>query len=316
MKVDDLFTLYQGNGYELINMEIDTSSEINFVARTSENNGVVAQIKTMNISPFPAGYVTVALGGSVLSSFVQNKPFYTGFHVMALQPKIDMSLEEKLFYCHCIKMNAYRYQYGRQANKTLKNLELPELPHWLKIYNIDYSRITTQIQKKDLPFDVNNWHRFKLRDIFDYKRGKGITKDEIENYQGMIPCVQSGEMNNGIIGYMNSELQNDRFHTYIVAPFLSLARSGTSGCVNIQNKNSYVGDSAIALKLKGKENIYLYLFLETILNLEKNRYTYGRKVVIEKYIEKYISLPSDKYGNPDWDFMESYIKALPNSDKI
>jgi restriction endonuclease S subunit len=316
MKVEDLFTLYQGNGFELINMEVVNSSEINFVARTSENNGVVARIKEMNISPFPAGYITVALGGSVLSSFVQYKPFYTGFHVMVLQPKIDMSLEEKLFYCHCIKMNAYRYQYGRQANKTLKNIALPELPHWLKIYKIDYSRITTHIQKKELPFNVINWHEFKLRDIFDYKRGKGITKDEIENYQGTIPCVQSGEMKNGIIGYMNSELQNDKFHTYIAAPFLSLARSGTSGCVNIQNKNSYVGDSAIALKLKGKENIYIYLFLETILNLEKNRYTYGRKVVIEKYIEKYISLPVDKTGSPDWDFMENYIKALPYSDKI
>jgi hypothetical protein len=318
MRVEDLFYIKYGINLELNACEITQDKNgINFVARTAESNGVVAKVKSIeNILPQPAGVLTCASGGSVLSTFVQTEPFYSGRDLYVLTPKNEMRLEEKLFYCHCIKMNAYRYRYGRQANKTLKDIELPELPGWLKTYKIDYSRITTQIQKKDLPFDVNNWRKFKLRDIFDYKRGKGITKDEIENYKGAIPCVQSGEMNNGIIGYMNSEFQNDRFHTYIVAPFLSLARSGTSGCVNIQNKNSYVGDSAIALKLKGEENIYIYLFLEAILNLERNRYSYGRKVVIEKYIEKYISLPADKNGNPDWQFMEDYIKALPYSDKI
>jgi restriction endonuclease S subunit len=317
MTVSELFTLHQGNSFELINMEVDKSSEFNFVARTSENNGVVAKIKVIDtISSFPAGYITVALGGSVLSSFVQYKPFYTGFHIMVLEPKKEMRLEEKLFYCHCIKMNAYRYRYGRQANKTLRNIELPELPNWLETYTIDYSRITTKIAIKNIPLGVSNWKKFKILDIFNFKRGKGITKEEIENNIGLIPCIQSGEMNRGIIGYMNSIFINDKFHTYILAPFLSLARSGSSGCVNIQNKNSYVGDSTIALKLKQEANIYIYLFLETILNLERYRYTYGRKVVIEKYIEQFISLPVDIAGNPNWSFMEKYIKALPHSDKI
>jgi hypothetical protein len=317
MTVSELFTLYQGNSFELINMEVDRQSEINFVARTGENNGVTARVKAVDtVAPFPAGLLTVALGGSVLSSFVQYKPFYTGFHVMALEPQKEMKLEEKLFYCHCIKMNAYRYRYGRQANKTLKDIELPELPEWLRSYTIDYSRITTGIEKRELPLNVSKWKKFKIGDIFDFKRGKGITKEEIENNAGLIPCVQSGETNRGIIGYMDSEFIDDKFHTYILSPFLSLARSGTSGCVNIQNKDSYIGDSVYGLKLKYKESIYVYLFLETILNLERYKYTYGRKVVIEKYIEQFIALPSTDNNVPDWQFMENYIKALSYSDKI
>ena len=132
----------------------------------------------------------------------------------------------------------------------------------------------------------------------------------------MIPCIQSGETNRGIIGYMNSRFINDKFHTYISAPFLSLARSGTSGCVHFQDSDSYVGDSTIALKMKDKDNekMHIYLFLETILNLERYRFTYGRKVVIEKFIEQYISLPTNEDGNPDWQYMGEYIKALPYSD--
>jgi hypothetical protein len=316
--IDDLFDIKYGINLELNACEITQDKDgINFVARTAENNGVVAKVKPIaNKTPQPAGVLTCASGGSVLSTFVQTKPFYSGRDLYILTPKNEIRLEEKLFYCHCIKMNAYRYRYGRQANKTLKNIELPDLPDWLKTYTIDYSRIETNIEKRELPLDISKWKRFKIGAIFNFKRGKGITKEEIENNIGLIPCVQSGETNRGIIGHMNSLFINDKFHTYISAPFLSLARSGTSGCVNIQNKDSYVGDSVYALKLRDNENIHIYLFFETILNLERYRYTYGRKVVIEKYVEQFISLPATIAGEPDWVFMENYIKALLHSDKM
>lgn len=38
-----------------------------------------------------------------------------------------MSDEVKLFYCHCIRMNKFKYSYGRQANVTLPSLEVPVL---------------------------------------------------------------------------------------------------------------------------------------------------------------------------------------------
>jgi restriction endonuclease S subunit len=190
--------------------------------------------------------------------------------------------------------------------------DIDELPDWLENYKIDYSLLDTTIQGKNILLNTENWKKFKLESLFMYKRGKGITKTEIDSYPGLIPCVQSGETNNGIIGFMNSELKNDKKHSFVTAPFLSVARSGTSGCVNVQDEDSYIGDSAYALKTKDKENIYRYLFLAIILNMERYKYTYGRKVSIETYI----SLPADKNGEPDWQFMENYIKALPYSDKI
>ena len=127
MKISDLFVLHQGNGFELYNMNVSDTSDINFVSRTAQNNGVVAKVsKDESKEPFPAGYITVALGGSVLSSFVQTSPFYTAYHIMVLEPKKEMSFNEKLFYCMCIQKNAYRYSYGRQANKTLKDIMIPD----------------------------------------------------------------------------------------------------------------------------------------------------------------------------------------------
>jgi hypothetical protein len=45
-----------------------------------------------------------------------------------------MSVEQKLFFCMCIRANKFRFNYGRQANKTLRELPIPditEVPDWV-----------------------------------------------------------------------------------------------------------------------------------------------------------------------------------------
>jgi hypothetical protein len=74
------------------------------------------------VQPQPEGLITCAGGGSVLSTFVQNKEFYSGRDLYTLNPKDDLNIYHKLFCCQCIKANAYKYAYGRQANKTLRKL--------------------------------------------------------------------------------------------------------------------------------------------------------------------------------------------------
>jgi hypothetical protein len=45
-----------------------------------------------------------------------------------------MTDSQKLYYCACIRSNRYRYSYGRQANKTLRELPIPaldDIPDWV-----------------------------------------------------------------------------------------------------------------------------------------------------------------------------------------
>ncbi|MDR3244532.1 MAG: restriction endonuclease subunit S [Elusimicrobiota bacterium] len=309
MKVSELFTLYQGNGFELINMDIEHLSEINFVSRTSEDNGVVARVKAIyNKKPFPAGALTVALGGSVLSSFVQNKKFYTGFHVMVLEPKTKMRLEEKLFYCHCIKMNDYRYQYGRQANKTLKDIELPQLPKWLKSYQIDYSRIETKIKKKEAPLNTTKWKKFKISDLFNVIGTKTTKIADLINYgKGIYPYATTQSSNNGVNGFYNY---------YTETGNVLIVDSAVVGYCSYQEENFSASDHVEKLMPNFNLNKYIGLFIATIINLDNYRYNYGRKFNQIKIRNAQIKLPIDKDGNPDWQFMENYIESLPYSDKI
>lgn len=55
------------------------------------------------------------------------------------------------------------------------------------------------------------------------------------------------------------------------------------------------------------------MFLVTIINKEQYRYNYGRKCSQTKLKSSLIKLPVDTEGNPDWQWMEDYIKGLPYS---
>ena len=67
---------------------------------------------------------------------------------------------------------------------------------------------------------------------------------------------------------------------------------------------------------KFKINKYVAFFLVALIRMEKYRYSYGRKWGIERMNESLIKLPIDKSGNPDFEFMENYIKSLPCSASI
>jgi len=135
VKVSDLFDVIYGVNLELNKLTLDPNG-LNFVSRTANNNGVSAKVKPIDgLEPIEAGVLTVAGGGSVLETFLQPEPFYSGRDLYFLRPLQEMSPEQKLFFCMCIRANKFRFNYGRQANRTLKDLLVPaisEIPDWVE----------------------------------------------------------------------------------------------------------------------------------------------------------------------------------------
>lgn len=130
-----LFSVTYGVNLEL-NRMTRSPTGIPFVGRSERNNGVTGRVALIpGITPNPAGTLSVAGGGSVLATFLQLEPFYSGRDLFYLTPLVAMTDSQKLYYCACIRSNRYRYSYGRQANKTLKDLLLPALddvPLWVE----------------------------------------------------------------------------------------------------------------------------------------------------------------------------------------
>jgi hypothetical protein len=63
-------------------------------------------------------------------------------------------------------------------------------------------------------------------------------------------------------------------------------------------------------------NKYIALFLVTLIRQEKYRFNYGRKWGLDRMRSSKIRLPATKDGNPDWGYMERFIKMLRFSSQL
>ncbi|MCJ8352327.1 restriction endonuclease subunit S [Moritella sp.] len=313
VSLSEIFDVEYGNSLEL-NKLVRDDSGINFVSRTAKNNGVSAKVEILNsIKPTPEKTITVALGGSVLSTFLQPEPFYSGYHIFCLTPKYPMSDEEKLFYCSCIEANKYRYNYGRQANRTLRGLRLPSrenVPEWIS------KEDTHKFDNAHLPFnskttyDLNtkDWKFFRFDQIFNIKKGKRLIKANM--LQGNTPFIGAIDSNNGLREFIGQDPIHEK-NTITV----NYNGNGVAEAF-YQNKPYWCSDDVNVLYPKFALDKFSALFLCSIITKEKYRFSYGRKWHVERMNRSRIKIPVDKLGNPDYEFMGDYIKSLPFSNNI
>jgi len=163
---------------------------------------------------------------------------------------------------------------------------------------------------KKISLDVEKWKWFNLGDLFTFEKGERLTK--LNRIGGDIPLITAGENNNGIAEYISLEDFKDKKkiseNKITIDMFFSV----------FYHDYKYFSDDNIhtLIPINFELNKYSSLFLLTILNKLKYKYAYGRQVRLIRLPFEKIKLPVNKKGNPDWKFMENYIKSLPYSASI
>ncbi|QXM05817.1 restriction endonuclease subunit S [Crassaminicella indica] len=316
-KVSDLFEITYGTNLVLSRLEqYDKHNEntVNFVSRTAKNNGVSAIVKRIDkIKPLERGLITVALGSNgVMESFVQPYEFYSGRDVCYLTPKNEMTLREKLFYCICLRKNKYRYNYGRQANRSLKDILIPSnVPEWVYTMKIpaylDVEKKYSLNNKKKI--NVEAWKGFKYEELFDIENGRGVLIKEAKRNKGDTPLVSATRENNGVSYYVS-------FKPTHQANTITVVKNGNSVAEAFYQSKPFCATSdVVVLNPKFELNEYIAMFLITLMRKEKYRFNYGRKWNQTRMNKSIIKLPAQN-NKPDWTFIENYIKSLKYSKLI
>jgi len=310
-KLNEIFDIWYGVNLELMRCEEDIDG-IPFVSRTSANNGIVGYVKELDdIDPNPAHTISVACSGSVLSTFYQPYEYYSGRDVYILKPRNNLSAVEMLYYCTAIEKNKYRYNYGRAANKTLKDIRVPsidEIQTKIDSLDVDYYFPKTPLLEKEISLDTSKWSWFRFDKIFTIEKGKRLTKEDM--IDGNTIFIGSTELNNGITTYMGNDESLHSPNT------ITVSYNGSIAEAFYQTSEYWASDDINVLYPKFSLNKYVAMFLITIINREKYRFNYGRKWHKEKMTQSKLKLPVNKIGQADWQFMEDYIKSLPYSRSL
>jgi len=329
-----IFDIDSGNKFDLNKMIESQQTRIAFVSRTASNNGVSGWVELVDgVEPYPAGCLTVALGGSLGSTFVQPKPFYTGQNVAVLKDRKGgkvLSVEEKLLIAMLIKKECESrfVAFGRELNKHIKTDFTICLPikgdnviDWNKISELSKGTISkVSLQSSNitsLPFsNINTWKRFKIKSIFKTEkngklpRGKVHSKEDLPDGNDFF-YVGAKKRDNGIMyrcGFDKSLISKGNCIAFICNG------QGSVGYTNYIDTD-FMASGDLALGYNENLNKYNALFLVTVFDKERFKYSFGRKW--GKYLSNTeVLLPVQDNGEPDWQYMENYIKRLPYGDKI
>jgi len=285
VELQEIFNVSYGNKFDLNKMNQKEGS-VHFVGRSAKNNGITANVaKLTDIKPYKSGLITVALGGSVLATFLQTKPFYTGQNIAVLSTKVENLTEiQKLYYCKVIHSNAYRFSTcGREANRTLKNLLVPsleELPSWLD--KVDLSHFDGAEKPKtqktaSLP-GINK--TTKLKDLFDIKNGIAATNLNIKEnrFSDCITYIRPASTNARVIrGFLERSVMDEK-HIYPKGSLFVSTNGEGSHSYSYVSIEDFVPNSDVSVLIPKKE-MTLELKLYYAKCIESNRYlfSYGRK---------------------------------------
>ena len=197
--------------------------------------------------------------------------------------------------------------------------------------NIDYSKFEKEYAgvyaQKEIKLTDRVRKKFRIEELFEIFTGEDFILSDIE--EGDIPVVSHTSENNGIANY-SFEIENKKI--FDCTKTISLADRGKF-FATIQKNDFYIGTRVKALVFKNiVPSKYTMLFVVTILNYEKFRFSYGRNATngLNKLI---IELPimvdnkntpvidaekkwSEEGYIPDWQFMEDYIKSKKFSLKV
>jgi hypothetical protein len=309
MKLDKLFS-FEYPKTLVYAAQVKDKKGINFVSSSGKNNGIAGRVKiNPQIKLYPKGLITVPLKGSVLSAFVQPEQFYVAHQIAVLTPKKKMSISKKLFYCMCIRANRYKYNYGRQADRTLKEMKVPnKVPAWVDSSKLPkYGDISESLNKSNLKLNDRRWAWFRYDDLFTIKKGERIVNSQMK--KGKIPCIRPIASNNGVYKFIDIK-PNHEGNT------ITVSYNGSVGEAFYQPKPHFSLDDINVLYPNFSMNVYSAMFLITLIIRDKYRFGYGRKWDIERMNKSTIQLPVNESGKPDWDFMENYVKSLRFSKEL
>ena len=147
------------------------------------------------------------------------------------------------------------------------------------------------------------WKPFDICDIFSINAGVRLTKNDMQS--GSRPFIGATDSNNGITEFVSNS------NPSLDSNVLGVNYNG-SVVENFYHPYECIfSDDVKRLHLlKHDDNKYVLLFMKSVILKQQVKYQYGYKFNGERMRKQKIMLPVTESGQPDYDFMEAYMKAV------
>ena len=320
-KIKDIFRLEPTKGID--STELLEGNEINYIGAKHEDNGLMMCCQLDGFESWVSKgncivFVQLGAGSAGYANYIPDD--FIGMAGKTLCGYIDgiMNPQIGLFLKTILCKERPKYSFGRswtgdRLRETIIKLPADSKgnPDWQfmedYIKSRDHKPITTKNKRQSLlTLGETNWKEYRLNDLFDIIAGVYHYSDEYE--EGKTPYISASNVNNGIAQRIS--LQAEFKGNCIV--------TGKVGCTAFYQSEDFCATSDVNILIPKylKFNKYIGLFIVAIINKSENyKWSYGRQCRVGDSNNIVIKLPT-KNNEPDWEFMENYIKSLPYGDRI
>lgn len=331
----DLFDISIAKSIDKPNLKIGDKG-IKYISRRTDNNGLDCYVtdeiignKSKYSNKINKGNcISIAMVGAYKgSAFWQNDDFLSSQNILLLH---SSKLNEKnaIFIIPIIEMiykSSNNYTALKKSDFLKDEIPLPSIlnkngeyePDWQ--YMEDYigvveKNVLINANPSREKINTNNLlKQYKIENLFEVKTSKFYNPNKL--YDGKIPYVSRTTFNNGIDRFVDDNGINPYPGNCIII--------GAESATAFYQKDPFITGNKIYRiysKENNKLNNYIALYICTILNKESSKYSYSNAWISEKVKETKIFLPSILNNNgeyePDWQYIEDYIKSLPYSSSI
>lgn len=325
----EIFTSKRGK--RLIEQD-QINGDIAYISSTKSNNGISGYINPPDFMVRYYNKMTIANSGSVGYCFYHDYEFVASDHVTVIGIKdknIELNKYIALYLKPIFESMKYKYNFGREISDDRIQKEKIKLPidcngnpdwKYMEEYMRDleniikFDKITTEndISKK---IDMDNWCEFPINAVFEKIEGCKCSNASLLIDGEDIPYIGAKKKDCGVIKYVTYD---ENLVTKGDCIAFICDGDGSVGYSNYIEYNEFIGTTNLAVGYNKNLNKYNALFLVSVLDMERQKYSFGRKY--KTRIDKTkIKLPFKEIENkkiPDWKYMEQYIKGLPYADKI
>ena len=326
----DIYKAYAYSKDEMDIVEYYDKNSIPFVSRTEINNSVDCYVNREGLEHIEKGNALV-IGDTTATVSYQKDEFVTGDHIVII--RADWLNEYTgLFLCTLLKLEKYRYSYGRafiinSIKETQlympvdekENVEWKYIEKYIKSMFYDIPKSKNKFEY-DMQIDTTDWIDFEVGKLFEkIKVKKHSSTPEIN---GASPFISSTSLNNGVSTYVAEE----------TIPGNCITVSTNGDCFDaFYQEDPIVISSDVEVLYSDFLNKKIALFICTILEMEKYKWSYGRKPKGYKVFTTVIKLPAKKgkdqkyiidcekiYSEegfiPDFEYMENFINSISYGD--
>lgn len=302
-------------------------NDISYIGAKKNDNGFVKECKLNGFEDWVSQgncIVFINLGAGSAGYTTYQKDDFIGMNgKTTCGYNENLNEENALFIETILDKERSKYSFGRSwTGDRLKNtlIKLPVdsqgLPNWEwmseYIKKMGSTPVTTKVKNvKPTELDISNWGYFKVKDIFEtLKRGKCHSSDDLELGNDLW-YIGAKKNDNGLMKHCKIDYD----YLFKGNSLVFICNGEGSVGYTLYQDDDFIPSADIICGYSKNLNKYIGMFLVSVLDKERPKYSFGRKW--GKYVEETeIKLPVKSKGIPDWNFMESYIKKLYYSDRI